>query len=231
MRRILLGAIVAFSMIAGMTHVAQAQVPVPSSSTPTLHGGTPVVGNAVLGEIGYAALKASVYLGGGGNRDVGIEAAIPTFGNDSLPGWNQNVGIDVRAPFRFLVSRWAKANGALKVGPYFHVGNLCHNCDARALGLGLVGGYVTDISLPKLFKIIVGAEQQLGLWNGKARHGGGTTDFAGATWLDLGLEAFWRESIFFTLLFNVGAQYGSNDFHRNDHALFRQMFGCGYKWR
>ncbi|MFT3921584.1 MAG: hypothetical protein QM778_03520 [Myxococcales bacterium] len=232
MRGFLLGALVAISMLVGITRVAEAQVPTPSTSTPTVHGGTPVVGNVVLGEVGYAALKASLYLGGGGNRDVGIEAAIPTFGNDPLPGWGQNVGLDLRAPFRFLVSHWSKANGAFKIGPYFHVGNACRDCEARAIGLGVVGGFVTDIALPKLFKIDLGIEQQLGMWNGKGRHASeGDTRFAGATWVVLGLEAFWREAIFFTLVFNVGAQYGSDSFYYRDHALFRQMVGCGYKWR
>lgn len=226
-----IGAIVtALWISAGIATVAQAQVPVPSNSTPTVHGGTPVVGNAVLGEIGYAALKASLYLGGGGNRDVGIEAAIPTFGNDALPGWGQNVGIDLRAPFRFKVAQWARANGALKIGPYFHVGTTCEDCDVRSLGLGLLGGFVTDISLPKVFKLIVGIEQQLGMLNVKWENDG-NTEFAGATWIDLGLECFWREKIFFTFLFNVGAQYGSDNLYSDNHALFRQMVGAGYKWR
>jgi hypothetical protein len=67
--------------------------------------------------------------------------------------------------------------------------------------------------------------------NVKPRNFDGNTVFAGATWVDLGLEAFWRDKFFFTLLFNVGAQYGSDHFHDRDHALFRQMLGFGYKWR
>jgi hypothetical protein len=218
---------------------ASAQVPIPSTATPTLHGGTPVNGSAVLGEIGYAALRGSFYMGDA-DSDFGIELAAPTFGTDPLHGWGQSIGIDVRAPFRFLVSRWPKANGSFKVGPYFHAGRPCfyrgpngrrRGCDANDVGLGVNFGYVTDIALPKIFKLIVGVEQQMGLYH----YGAGDRDyssnfFAAATWVDLGLEAFWR-NMFFTMIINVGAQYGSDRLWEDDRALFRQMFGFGYKFR
>lgn len=213
----------------GVASKAEAQVPIPTTSTPTVHGGTPVDGSAVAGDIGYAQLRAGVYFGSG-DRDIGIEMALPTFGDDALPGWNQHVGIDLRAPFRLRLANWSKATGSFKVGPYFHVGNLARHVDGRSVGLGVVGGFVTDIALPKIFKLIVGIEQQLGMVNGKVRDHDGDTEFAGATWLDFGLEAFWK-NIFFTLLFNAGAQYGSNELHYNNHALFRQMVGAGYKWK
>lgn len=225
---------------------ASAQVPVPTTSTPTVHGGTPMNGSAVLGEIGYAALRGSFYTGDG-KSDFGLELAAPTFGHSHLPGWGQSVGIDARAPFRFLLARWSKANGSFKVGPYFHVGKACWNwddddfrdgryrnrrgCGARSLGLGAHLGFVTDIALPKLFKLIIGIEQQLGFWNWKHRDADvSSSHFAGATWIDLGLEALWR-NMYFTLLFNAGAQYGSDRLYYRDHALFRQMVGFGYKFR
>jgi hypothetical protein len=218
----------ALCALLGLSSVARAQVPVPTTSTPTIHGGTPIDGAAVHGEIGYAALRAAGYFGLGRDRDIGIEASLPTFGGtgNSLPGWNQNVGIDLRAPFRLKLLDAPKASGALKVGPYFHVGNICSGCDARSIGLGVLAGFVTDIPLPKIFKLIVGLEQQLGFVNVKADGYDGDTGFAGATWVDAGLEAFWKD-IFFTLLFNVGAQYGEG----GGDALFRQMVGAGYKWR
>ncbi len=233
----------------GFSSSASAQVPVPSTSTPTVHGGTPINGSAILGEIGFAALRGSFYTGGS-TQDFGIELGMPTFGHDELPGWGQSVGIDARAPFRFLLARWAKANGALKVGPYFHVGKACHwddwdgwdgwnnnnfrgrrGCGTRNIGLGLNLGFVTDIALPKLFKLIVGIEQQLGLLNRKNRDANwAVNDFAGATWVTLGLEALWRK-MFFTMLINAGAQYGSNRLYYRDHGLYRHMVGFGYKFR
>jgi len=228
------------SVICSFAAVASAQVPIPSSSTPTLHGGTPVNGAAVLGEIGYASLRGGFYMGGA-DRDWGIELSAPTFGRDPLPGYGQSIGMDVRAPFRFLLARWPKANGAFKVAPYLHAGRPCFydggnngrrtQCGVRDVGLGANLGFVTDIALPKIFKLIVGIEQQLGLLHFKAKD----TDykdnfFAGATWIDLGLEALWK-NMFFTMIINVGAQYGSDDLYYNDHALFRQMFGFGYKFR
>jgi hypothetical protein len=228
---------------------------VQTTSTPTVHGGTPMNGTALVAEVGYAALRGAFYTGSA-RKDFGIELSAPTFGNDSLPGWGQSLGIDLRAPFRFQVVNWARANGAFKIGPYFHAGRLCYgrgwrrryydvpgpgpgvvvddfdrHCGWRAVGVGLNLGFVTDIALPKLFKLIVGIEQQLGLLNGKNRDADvHSNNFAGATWVDLGLEAFWRNMFFLTLI-NAGAQYGSNSLYYRDHALFRQMFGWGYKFR
>jgi hypothetical protein len=211
---------------------ACAQVPIPTNETPTLHGGTPLSGMAAGGEIGYAALRGAFYYGRG-NWDVAVDAGMPTFGsNDWLHGYNQRLGLDLRAPFRIRLAQWSIATGSLKVGPYFHVGRACRdNCDVRAFGTGALVGFVTDIALPKLFKVIVGIEQQFGFID---LHNRNTdydyTAFAGATWLDAGLEAFWR-NIFFTLILNVGAQYGSNNYRRDDHALYRQLFGAGYKFK
>jgi hypothetical protein len=232
---------------------AAAQVPVQTTSTPTVHGGTPMNGTALVAEVGYAALRGGFY-SGSAQRDYGLELSAPTFGNDTLPGWGQSLGIDVRAPFRFLLARWPRANGSFKVGPYFHAGRTCfgregrrirrdvpgpapgvvydvdHNCGVRSVGVGANLGFVTDIALPKLFKIIVGIEQQLGLLNVKNRDiDAHSNNFAGATWLDLGLEALWRNMFFLTII-NAGAQYGSNSLYYRDHALFRQLFGWGYKF-
>lgn len=105
------------------------------------------------------------------------------------------------------------------------------DCDTRSLGTGVLLGFVADVALPKLFKIIFGVEQQLGLLNLDNRRTDVDRDyFAGATWLDLGLEAFWRD-IFFTLIMNMGAQYGSDSLHYSRHALFRHLVGVGYKFR
>lgn len=216
---------------------ASAQVPIPSTNTPTLHGGTPINGMAVSGEIGFAALRGSFYMGGA-DQDFGVELSAPTFARDVLPGYEQTLGMDVRAPFRFLVARFPKANGAFKVGPYLHAGRACFygrrgDCHVRDTGLGVNFGFVTDIALPKIFKLIVGIEQQFGLLHAKYTGPGDSAvnnEFAAQTWLDLGLEAHWRQ-MFFTMLINVGAQYGSNELWREDHALYRHMFGFGYKFR
>ncbi len=229
----------------GLVSSASAQVPVPSNSTPTIHGGTPINGSAIHGEIGYAALRAGFYTGGA-NQDFGIELGAPTFGHNTLPGWGQSVGVDIRAPFRFRLLDSGKVSGSFKVGPYFHAGKGCMwgrgyrgpnwdrrrgGCGVRDVGLGVNLGFVTDIALPKLFKLIIGIEQQLGMLNVKNRDADlADTEFAGATWIDLGLEALWR-NMFFTLMINAGAQYGSDSLYYRDHALFRQMFGFGYKFR
>lgn len=230
-----------------------AQVPVQTTSTPTVHGGTPMNGTALVAEVGYAALRGGFY-SGSAQRDYGLELAAPTFGNDTLPGWGQSLGVDMRVPFRILLARWSRANGSFKVGPYFHAGRTCFgrygrrireevpgpgpdivydvdaNCGVRSVGLGANLGFVTDIALPKLFKIIVGIEQQLGFLNVKNRDADASSNnFAAATWLDLGLEALWRNMFFLTII-NAGAQYGSNSLYYRDHALFRQMFGWGYKF-
>lgn len=213
---------------------ASAQIPIPTNDTPTLYGGKPLSGMAVSGQIGYAALRGGFHFGRG-NWDLAIDAGIPTFGaNDWLHGYNQSLGFDLRVPFRFQLVQWPIATSSFKVGPYFHVGRACgrgSDCDLRAVGTGALIGFVTDIALPKLFKVIVGIEQQFGFFNQhNRRNDGDYTAFAGATWFDIGLEAFWRD-IFFTLIVNVGAQYGSNNFHRYDHALYRQLFGAGFKFK
>jgi hypothetical protein len=216
---------------------ASAQVPVPSANTPTLRGGTPLVGSAVSGEIGYAALRAGLYFGRTGDRDVGVEFAAPTFGDDALPGWNQTLGMDLRVPLRFKIVQWPKATGSIKVGPYFHTGRVCPRnyagCGLRSVGIGPVFGFITDIALPKVFKLIVGIEQQMGLLHFGSSENNNYKDnfFAAQTFIDLGIEAFWRDAIFFTMIANVGAQYGSDQLYDNNHALYRHMFGAGYKWK
>ena len=242
---------------------ASAQMPVPSAKTPTLHGGTPLDGSAVGGQIGYAALRAD-FFHGAGSWDVNVSAGIPTFGDRWLHGYNQSLGFDLRVPFRVRLVQWRLGTGSFKVGPLFHVGRACarHHgckgagcdparcpgpgcneprcpgpdcpdaCDTRSIGTGVLLGFVADIALPKLFKIIVGVEQQLGLLNlDNHRTDVDHNYFAGATWIDLGLEAFWREAIFFTLIMNIGAQYGSDSLHHGRHGLFRHLLGVGYKFR
>lgn len=232
---------------------ARAQVPTPTAATPSVHGGTPINGAAVLGEVGYAALRASFYAGGE-SSDFGIELSAPTFGREPLQGYGQSLGVDIRAPFRFVLARFRRGNGSFKVGPYFHAGRACYHdawyyrdpdgpgpargpafrydrsCGRRNVGVGANLGFVTDIALPKMFKLIVGVEQQFGLLHMRHRDVDPTNnEFAGATWVDLGLEALWRD-IFFTMIMNIGAQYGSNELYYRNHALFRQMFGVGFKF-
>ena len=206
---------------------ASAQIPVPTAATPTLQGATPIDGMAAGGQIGYAALRGDFFWGRG-KWDLNVSAGIPTFGNDNLPGYNQSVGLDLRVPFRINLIQSGIFSGSLKVGPQFNVGRACYgrgDCGTTAVGTGVLVGFMMDFALPKLFKIIGGIEQQLGMihWN--------DTHFYGATWFDVGLEAFWRDSIFFTLIMNIGAQYGSDSIHYRDHALFRQLFGAGYKFK
>jgi hypothetical protein len=215
---------------------ASAQVPVPSANTPTLRGGTPIVGDAVSGEIGYAALRTSLYFGKTGDRDFGVELSAPTFGADALPGYGQRLGLDVRVPLRFRIVQWPKATGSIKVAPFFATGRICPRnyggCGLRSVSLGPQIGFVTDIALPKIFKLVVGIEQQMGLLHlGSKDSDRKDNFFAGATWLDLGIEAFWKERVFFTMLINVGAQYGSDSLYYNNHALYRHMLGAGYKWK
>jgi hypothetical protein len=209
---------------------ASAQVPIPTGRTPTLQGGTPISGAAVGGQIGFAALRADFFYGAG-NWDLNVSAGVPTFGGE-LPGYNQGVGFDLRVPFRIRVAEWPKATASIKVGPMFHVGRGWWNSDTRAVGTGATIGFVTDIALPKLFKVIVGLEQEFGMVNHHYRPSDASnTYFAGATWFDIGLDCFWRESFFFTVIANVGAQYGSDHLHRDNHALYRQLFGFGYKFK
>lgn len=217
------------SLVCAWSAVASAQVPIPSASTPTLQGGTPLSGAAVGGQIGYAALRADFFYGKG-NWDLNVSAGVPTFGGE-LPGYNQDLGFDLRVPFRIRIVQWAKGTGSIKVGPLFHVGRHYWNDDWRAIGTGATIGFVADVALPKLFKVIMGIEQEFGLLNHYHRPSEeGHNDFAGATWFDIGLDAFWRESLFFTVVANVGAQYGSDRLHRYNHALYRQLFGVGYKF-
>jgi hypothetical protein len=217
------------SLVCAWSALASAQVPIPSASTPTLQGGTPISGAAVGGQIGYAALRADFFYGKG-NWDLNVSAGVPTFGGE-LPGYNQDLGFDLRVPFRIRIVEWAKGTGSIKVGPLFHVGRHHWHHDWRAVGTGATIGFVADVALPKLFKVIMGIEQQFGMLN--VHHRPSEEDhtfFAGATWFVLGLDAFWRESLFFTVVANVGAQYGSDRLHRDNHALYRQLFGVGYKF-
>jgi hypothetical protein len=111
-------------------------------------------------------------------------------------------------------------------------GDCDRNWEGLSVGTGILIGFVGDVALPKLFKLIFGVEQQLGFLHLRDEPSDYRHDFmAAATWLDLGLEAFWRDAIFFTMVMNVGAQYGSDSLHYADHALFRQLFGVAYKFR
>jgi hypothetical protein len=211
---------------------ASAQIPIPTAATPTLQGATPIDGMAAGGQIGYAALRGDFFWGRG-KWDLNVSAGIPTFGNDNLPGYNQSVGLDLRVPFRIHLIESGIFSGSLKVGPQFNVGRGCWgrgDCGSTNVGTGVLVGFMMDFALPKLFKIIGGIEQQLGM-TGWHNDGNGRNFFYGATWFDVGLEAFWRDSIFFTLIMNIGAQYGSDDLYYQDHALFRQLFGAGYKFK
>lgn len=246
---------------AAIPRAAWAQMPEPNAKTPTLHGGTPLKGSAVGGQVGYAALRAD-FFHGAGSWDLNVSAGL-TFGERWLHGYNQSLGLDLRVPFRIRLVEWRRGAGSLKLGPLFHVGRGCARhyacrgpgckvprcpgpgcdaprcpgpdcaaCDTRSIGTGVLFGFVADIALPKLFKLIVGVEQQLGLLNlDYDRSGVDHSYFAGATWVDLGLEAFFRDAIFFTLIMNVGAQYGSDSLHYARHALFRHLVGVGYKFR
>lgn len=181
----------------------------------------------------------------GYNQSLGIDLRVPF--RFRIADWRRGHGSLKLGPY-FHVGRAFRGDGPYCAGPGCRwpgcQGPGCgaprdcrdgvcgHDWYGLAVGTGLEAGFVADVALPKLFKLIFGIEQQLGLLHLRDQPDDYRHNYmAGATWLDFGLEAFWRESIFFTMIMNVGAQYGSDYLHYADHALFRQLFGVAYKFR
>lgn len=165
---------------------------------------------------GHGSLKLGPYFHvGRAFRDGGPDCAGPGCGWPGCRGPGCNCpGPDCRAPVDC------------------RAGECGHHYYGLALGTGVQVGFVADVALPKLFKLLFGIEQQLGFLHLRDEASAYNHNFmAGATWLDFGLEAFFRDAIFFTMVMNVGAQYGSDYLHYADHALFRQLFGVAYKFR
>jgi len=217
--------------------VAEAQMPMPTNATPTIHGGQTMNGMTVIAEVGFPAMRVGLLSGDGGFFDWGVIAAAPTLGDADINGYFQQLGMDIRAPLRFKLLESSKLTGSLRVAPLFHFGRKGSGCSPDVcdpnVGMGTTVGFMMDIALPKIFKVVMGLDTRWGM----AHFAKSVNRFAGATLVQGGLEALWKEKFFFQLVLHIGAQYisgGDTGFGRrggNANPVFRQLLGFGYKFK
>lgn len=205
---------------------AEAQAPVPSSSTPSMIGGQVVgAGRFVLGaSTGYPETQLRLIWGMSNKFDIGFTAGLTYAGNgnnngNELGGLFQDVGGRFQVPLRWNLATKPKFNVSLRAVPYFRIGQ-----SDPAFGVGATLGARFGIPLPKVFTLIVGLETRGGF--GSAGSGDFRTNFFdGATYSVFGLECFFKDKWFFNLEFDGGGYYGSNNI--GGHGLFNAHVGFG----
>ncbi len=181
--------------------MARPPAPVPTGTTPTLYGGECLdPGTMVIGATaGYPKTSFNLYWGIGKNFDFGLQTGF-TY-NAGLGGNRQWIGLDVHLPLRWTLFRKARVAGGLRVSPYFMIG------DGRpSVSCGADVGFLIDIALPKIFKIIVGPEVRSGF----ATLGG--TDIAGydgGAWVNFGIETLLAKRFFLGVVLHGGALWGT----------------------
>ncbi len=207
---------------------AEAQVPRPTAATPGMIGGRTIGGGRmVLGaSTGFPETRFHVIWGMGSNFDLGIQPGITysddydAFGDDDiLSGLRQDVGLDFQVPLRFTLAQMRIAAVALRVSPFFRVGE-----SSPAFSVGSLVGARFSIALPKVFSIVVGPEARLGfatLGDDNARRNG----FDGAFYAVMGLESFFKNKWFFNLQFDAGGYFGSEELW--DDPMFNAYVGFG----
>ncbi|MFO0694087.1 MAG: hypothetical protein U0230_11065 [Polyangiales bacterium] len=209
---------------------AQAQAPVPSSSTPSMIGGQVVgSGRFVIGATtGYPETQLRLIWGLSNKFDIGFTGGL-SYGTNAIAGIRQRVGGDFQVPLRWTLATKPKFNVAIRAVPYFRIGQY-----EPAFGFGGVVGARFGIPLPKVFTLIVGFEQRLGFGSYGGQQvctGFGCTTsnrfnfFDGASYAVFAIESFFKNKWFFNLEFDGGGYYGSNN--AGGHGLFNAHVGFG----
>ncbi|MBW2464797.1 MAG: hypothetical protein JRH11_24320, partial [Deltaproteobacteria bacterium] len=142
----------------GTADVASAQMPLPTTETPTLFGAQSVDdGDFIIGlATGYPTTSFAMFFGLHESFDLGVLLGM-NYGDSSLGGKRQRFGLDVHVPFRWTIATFAKVALGLRLSPYFMIGD-----GNPAYSFGTDVAFLVDIPLPKLFKIIVGPELRTG---------------------------------------------------------------------
>ncbi len=223
--------------------VAQAGVPMPMPNveTPTLKGAQSFApGTIVIGATtGYPSTAFDVYFGISPVFDLGITLGL-TYGDGNWGNWNnanwnnrgytisgirQGVGLDLHVPLRFTLFHKGIVAGGLKVAPYFMIGD-----GSPSVSLGGDVGFLIDIAVPKIFKVIVGPEIRTGFasMGDKDWAGGRWTFYDGGVWLNAGLETILVDKWYLGLMFRGGGKWAAGDYSGGD-GLFNALIYFGYR--
>jgi hypothetical protein len=210
------------AIIVGAT-AAQAAVPMPMPdvNTPTLKGAqTLSPGSIIIGATtGYPSTAFDAYFGISSVFDLGVTAGL-TYGG-KISGNLQRVGLDLHVPLRFTLFHKGIVAGGLKVAPYFMIGE-----GSPSITVGGDVGFLLDIAVPKIFKVIVGPELRTGF--GSYGASSNTQVYNGALWLDMGLETILVEKWYLGLMFKAGGQWVAGDASGGD-GIFNCLIYFGYK--
>jgi hypothetical protein len=202
---------------------AQAGMPMPmaDANTPTLKGGQVLTpGTIAIGATtGYPSTAFDAYFGLTPVFDLGVTAGL-TYGH-KISGIRQRVGLDLHVPLRFTLFHKGIVAGGLKVAPYFMIGE-----GSPSISVGGDVGFLIDIAVPKIFKVIVGPEIRTGFASFGANSDNQIYD--GALWLDMGLETILAEKWCLGLMFKAGGQWAAGDASGGD-GIFNALIYFAYK--
>ncbi len=227
------------AIVFGTTAVqAGVPMPMPDVNTPTLKGAqTLSPGSIIIGATtGYPSTAFDVYFGMTPVFDLGVTAGL-TYGDGywwGVTNWNrgrtisglrQGVGLDLHVPLRFTLFHAGIVAGGLKVAPYLMIGQ-----GSPSISIGGDVGFLIDIAVPKIFKVIVGPEMRTGFASvGDSDWVGGRwTFYDGAIWLNMGLETILVEKWYLGLMFKAGGQWAEGDVSGGD-GIFNALLYFGYK--
>lgn len=241
----------AFASLVAPARSAFADVETMTPQTPTVVGGQVIgAGHMVIGaSSGYPGIRGRFIFGLGNSFDLSIDPQI-TYANGWLSGLNQGFGTQLEVPMRIQLVTASRFAMALRLVPYFRIGRA-----APSWGTGGTIGVRASIPLPKLFSIVVGLDTRAGLGSFHARgcdSSGGVecndSFFEGATYVNFGLETYFRQKWYFYASHDVGVAYtsggaygygdvcvdaGGNPYAcgSNAHAYFHAQLGFGYQMR
>lgn len=218
MRTARMFSIVSFVTAMAMAGAAIGEAPIPTGQTPTLYGGqrldpkTFVIGATT----GYPETSFDVYWGFTNVFDLGLQLGF-TYG-PRLDGDRQRLGMDFHVPLRFTLLQRNIVSGGLRVSPYLMIGE-----SAPAVETGVDVGFLVDIALPKIFKIIVGPELRTGFASvGNINRING---YDGGTWVIAGIETLLAGRFHVGGVMHGGAQWGTGGLGVDGVFRFQICFG------
>lgn len=199
---------------------AKAAPPMPSRTTETIYGAQRLrPGNQVIGATtGFPESSFDFYTGLREKFDLGVHLGI-TYGGH-LSGKRQRVGMDAHVPLRWNMLQSRKVAGALRVAPYFMLGECC-----PSFSFGADVAFLVDIPLPKIFKLYFGPEIRTGfatVGDDPRRRSG----YDGGFWGIFGMETLLNREWFIGSNFQGGGLWGSGDL--GGDGLIRALFYFGY---
>jgi hypothetical protein len=186
----------AFAVVLACTSVAAAEMPMPTTSTPTLYGAQVLPkGTSVLGlTTGYPQTTFDMYWGLP-SVDLGLHVGL-TYGG-RLSGLAQRFGMITQVPLRWTLKEGGKFALGLRFSPFLMLGE-----SGPSFSLGGDLGVLFDIPLPKIFKLIVGPELRTAFATP-----GGDPSYLGGFWVNIGIETFISREFFVGLQFRGGGSW------------------------